>query len=128
MAQIYGGLPLGLFQGQNRTGTETSSGTQVTCSTPSLYNSILAGLDALNNFQLPSDRSLKRDVERIGATPHGLGLYRYRCHWGADDRPRRAGVMADEVARIAPHALGPRVGSFATVDYGAIGLAHLLKD
>ena len=128
MAQIYGGLPLGLFQGQNRTGTETSSGTQVTRSTPSLYNSILAGLDALNNFQLPSDRSLKRDVERIGATPHGLGLYHYRYLWDADDRPRRAGVMADEVARIAPHALGPNVGRFATVDYDALGLAHLLED
>ena len=41
MAQVYGGLPLGLFQGRNTSGTETSSGTSVTRSTPSLFQSLL---------------------------------------------------------------------------------------
>lgn len=67
-----------------------------------------------------SDRRLKSDVQRIGS--HGpLGLYRFTM----DGRPG-TGVMADEVAIHAPHALGPVVGGYATVRYDLLGLAHLV--
>lgn len=69
-----------------------------------------------------SDRRLKRDVERIGS--HGeLGIYRFRFYGEAR---QRVGVMADEVAVHAPHALGPVVGGYATVNYDKLGLSHLM--
>ena len=71
-----------------------------------------------------SDRRLKSDVERIGEH-NGLGLYKYRYNWDAPDR-RRVGVMADEVARLVPEAVGERDG-YATVDYARLGLAHLVE-
>jgi len=71
-----------------------------------------------------SDRRLKTDVERIGS--HGkLGLYRFRF---INDSEQHVGVMADEVATHAPYALGPTIDGYATVDYGKLGLAHLLSE
>lgn len=70
-----------------------------------------------------SDRRLKTDIEQVGA--HGpLGIYRFRF---IDEDTQRVGVMADEVAIHAPHALGPEIGGYATVDYGKLGLEHLLE-
>lgn len=69
-----------------------------------------------------SDRRLKTDIELVGS--HGkLGIYSFRYVW--EDTPR-IGVMADEVAVHAPYALGPPVEGYATVNYGALGLAHLV--
>lgn len=71
-----------------------------------------------------SDRRLKRDIEQIGT--HGaLGIYRFRFN---NDHQIHVGVMADEVAIHAPHALGPLIEGYATVDYGKLGLAHLLEE
>lgn len=71
-----------------------------------------------------SDRRLKRDVEQIGS--HGkLGIYRFRF---INDDELHTGVMADEIAIHAPHALGPLVEGYATVDYGKLGLTHLLSE
>jgi hypothetical protein len=70
-----------------------------------------------------SDRRLKTDIERVGS--HGeLGLYRFR--FLGEDR-MRVGVMADEVAVHAPHALGPVVGGYSTVYYGRLGLGSLVE-
>jgi hypothetical protein len=60
---------------------------------------------------------MKTDIARIGTLDDGLGVYNYRCKWGG---PVQTGVMADEVAALRPWALGPIVGGFATVDYGAL--------
>lgn len=62
-----------------------------------------------------SDPRLKSNVVRIGAFPDGLGLYEYDI-FGA----REWGVMADEVADLRPWALGPEIGGFRTVNYGAL--------
>ena len=68
-----------------------------------------------------SDRRLKSNIERIGS--HGkLGLYSYDMFG-----KRHTGVMADEVAVHRPDTLGPEVMGFATVDYGRLGLAHLVE-
>lgn len=70
-----------------------------------------------------SDPRLKTNVVRIGEHPDGLGIYTfdYLPHDGpiAAFMPegRQVGVMADEVARLRPWALGPEIGGFATVHY-----------
>lgn len=64
-----------------------------------------------------SDPRLKADVRKIGQYPDGLGIYAFRYLTTAK---RVIGVMADEVAKIRPHALGPKINGFATVNYGAL--------
>lgn len=73
-----------------------------------------------------SDRRLKVDIETTGETlDNGLPVYRYRYLW---DTPhtRRFGVMADDVRRVAPHAVAKDAAGFDTVNYAAIGGAHVL--
>lgn len=100
---------------------------QTTTGTPSLFN---AGLGLASLFAAPaggtsaakgigsafSDRRLKRDVKRIGRA-RGLNLYTYRYKW---DDALQIGVMAQEVAKKKPEALGPKVNGYMTVDYGAL--------
>lgn len=64
-----------------------------------------------------SDRRLKRDIERVGEFPDGLGIYAYRYVMGTK---RVLGVMADEVAKLRPWALGPSRAGYATVNYEAL--------
>jgi hypothetical protein len=64
-----------------------------------------------------SDRRLKRDIELVRRDPDGLGWYLARYLWS---QTRRLMVMADEVAKFRPWALGPRRFGFATVYYGAL--------
>lgn len=63
-----------------------------------------------------SDRRLKRDVKRVGTADNGLGIYSYKYVWGG---PTQLGYMADEVERIAPHAVA-EVGGYKAVNYGGI--------
>jgi len=70
-----------------------------------------------------SDVRLKRDIKRIGATEHGFGLYTFRYLW--DDR-LRVGVMAQEVIRTRPDAVLTGADGYFLVDYGRLGLSHLL--
>lgn len=64
-----------------------------------------------------SERSLKTAIQKIGEFADGLGIYKFR-YLG---RPEiQTGVMVDEVERLRPHALGPKVGGFRTVNYGAL--------
>lgn len=65
-----------------------------------------------------SDPRLKKDVTLIGYREDGLGLYSYTYIW--EDTPR-VGVMADEVEKLRPEALGPTIAGFKTVDYGKLG-------
>jgi hypothetical protein len=64
-----------------------------------------------------SDRRLKRDIERVGEFDDGLGIYEFRYLTGIK---RAVGVMADEVAKLRPWALGPEVSGYSTVNYGAL--------
>ena len=104
---------------RNVTTNGTSSGTATTTQQGSLLNQLLgAGQIAASAF---SDRRLKTDIAWIDNLPNGLGVYRYRYHWDGADEPERIGVMADEVERIMPEALGPVVNGYATVDYSKLG-------
>ncbi len=83
--------------------------------TPSTMDQITKGIQLGSNIF--SDRRLKRGVSLLSRMADGLGLYRYRYLWSDDEH---VGVMADEVASLRPWALGPVVGGFRTVDYGAL--------
>jgi hypothetical protein len=104
---------------RNTTTNATSSGSSSQKSSPGLLNTLLAGGQMAASIY--SDRRLKRDVTFLGRMANGLGVYLYRYVWDPLTGPRRTGVMADEVARIAPHALGPRICGFATVNYSKLG-------
>lgn len=106
-AQSYAGS-IGQLLGQYNTQT----------STPSAASSIAQGLGtAASIASMFSDRRLKTGIRKLGELADGLGVYAYRYIWGG---PERTGVMADEIARLRPWALGPEVAGFATVDYSRL--------
>lgn len=72
-----------------------------------------------------SDRSIKRNVLRIGTHPLGIGLYLFE--YKADYREeggegRHFGVMADEVEAVIPQAVGRHPRGHKTVDYAMLGI------
>jgi hypothetical protein len=129
LQHLQGLSGLGLQAG----GLVTNAGQQSTgtSATPGLFGTLgsLAGgamgiLNAPATFgagtigsKVFSDRRLKTDIEKIGELEDGLGLYVYRY---IDAAMRFVGVMADEVARLRPWALGPKVRGYATVNYEAL--------
>lgn len=65
-----------------------------------------------------SDRRLKRDVTQIGRLPNGLGIYRFRYLWA---QGWQIGLMAQEVARVAPGAVRA-VHGYLQVNYAEAAL------
>lgn len=94
--------------GQKSTGTSTGG-------SPSTLGSIASAVGGIASIF--SDRRLKRDIERVGEFADGLGIYTFRYVMNAK---RVLGVMADEVGKLRPWALGPVRAGFATVNYGAL--------
>jgi hypothetical protein len=88
---------------------------QNTGGSPSTIGSIASTVGGIASIF--SDRRLKREIERVGEFADGLGIYAYRYALGTK---RVLGVMADEVAKLRPWALGPVKAGFATVNYGAL--------
>jgi hypothetical protein len=82
---------------------------------PSTVGSIASTIGGIASIF--SDRRLKRDIELVSREADGLGIYLCRYVWS---RTRRLMVMADEVAKLRPWALGRRQAGFATVNYGAL--------
>ena len=68
------------------------------------------GLQGLSLF---SDRRLKEDIKRVGTADNGLPIYTYRYKGSATVH---IGVMAQDVAEVAPKAVHERAGYLA-VDY-----------
>lgn len=96
-------------------------GTQTQTSSPGLGQMLLgAAMGGLNAYAMNpkafSDRRMKRDIKWIGRLRDGLNIYEWVYLWGE----KAKGVIADEVERLRPWALGPTVGGFATVNYGAL--------
>jgi len=71
-----------------------------------------------------SDIRLKRDIVPVGHTAEGFGIYFFRYLWS--DEPH-FGVMAQEVILSRPDAVIRGEDGFYRVDYGKLGLAHLLN-
>lgn len=65
-----------------------------------------------------SDARLKENIKPVGETYDGLTTYTYNYKW--DDTPQM-GVMAQEVERKKPEAMGPTVGGYKSVRYGLLG-------
>jgi len=65
-----------------------------------------------------SDRRLKQDIKLHRRDPDGLGWYEFSYLW--EPAKRVLGVMADEVAKLRPKALGPERFGYQTVVYGAL--------
>jgi hypothetical protein len=65
-----------------------------------------------------SDRRLKQDIKLLRRDPDGLGWYEFAYRWNA--AKRYIGVIAQEVAKLRPHALGPERHGHMTVIYGAL--------
>ena len=63
-----------------------------------------------------SDRRLKKNIVKVGELPNGIGVYDYEFIWGGG---RVRGVMADEVEKVMPEAVGERLG-FKTVNYAMV--------
>lgn len=70
---------------------------------------------------LISDERLKTDIKRIGTVTKGKGkglpLHSFRYKGEPKGGQPHIGVMAQDVKRKVPEALGPQVGNFMTVDY-----------
>lgn len=83
----------------------------------SILGSILGAASTAAAF-MPSDRRLKENIAKLFEMEDGLGVYTYNYVW--DKARQMIGVMADEVAKLRPEALGPTVGGYATVNYEKI--------
>jgi len=82
------------------------------------YNAQLGGAASLGTLALMaygSDRRLKRNIERIGTHPLGIGIYEYDIF----DR-REIGVMADEVERVMPQAVITGADGYKRVYYAML--------
>jgi hypothetical protein len=66
-----------------------------------------------------SDARLKEDITPVGRNADGLTVYQYRYK---GEPEVYTGVMAQEVAKKKPSALGPMVNGFLTVDYSKINI------
>jgi hypothetical protein len=63
-----------------------------------------------------SDKRLKRDICRVGATPSGIPLYTYRYRWSD---AWYVGAMAQDLLTLKPNAVS-KVGAYYQVDYSRI--------
>ena len=129
-AWAYPGQQLGVLQsalgmtpyGQSQTGT----GQTQTQTSPDYAMAALGGLQTLGSlFSAPaggasaasgimgifSDRSMKTDIKKVGAHPAGMPLYAYRYKGDPKSYPKTVGPMAEDVAKIAPHAVSVIPGS-----------------
>jgi hypothetical protein len=88
----------------------------------------MGGLQALGSLfgsgGIFSDRRLKTDITRVDTHPSGLPIYAYRYKGDPKSYPKVAGPMAEDVMKIAPHAVRPMgVKGRLAVDMNALPLA-----
>jgi hypothetical protein len=77
-----------------------------------------AGTAAGAGAGMYSDRRLKKNIVRIGTHALGIGLYTWDYIWGQPF----TGVMADEVEKVMPEAVGTHPSGFKWVNYKMLGL------
>jgi hypothetical protein len=113
----YAGLGPLASMGSLWAGQGTTTGTQ-----PGGWGAaLLGGLSNMFSFApiSLSERSKKTRIELIGREPDGLGIYRFA--YKTEPETVLTGVMADEVEKLRPWALGPRLPDGSrTVNYAEI--------
>lgn len=92
----------------------------------SLFSAPAGGTSAmsgLSSFLGGSDRRMKTDIAKVGMHPAGVGIYSYRYKGDPKSYPKVVGPMAEDVAKIAPHAVSviPGSGGKRAVNMGALG-------
>ena len=80
--------------------------------------SIGSSLGALGWTPLASDRRLKENIQKIGESISGLGIYKFNYIGKAK---QYIGAMADEVIKVVPEAV-------STMDNGFLGINYNLID
>lgn len=121
-----------MIPGYSGTGQSSASPADIAGLYNNQYQSQLAGYNAgqasSNNFTsglfglgssalmgyMMSDRRAKRDIRRVGTFPNGLPVYTYRY---IGDDLLHLGFMADEVRKVAPHAVLRGADGFDRVNY-----------
>lgn len=93
---------------------------QQTQTQPGGWGNQLAGAAAsLIPFLMTSERRLKKNITKVGELADGLAVYDFVYRNDADNQVQR-GVMADEVEKLRPWALGPKINGIQTVNYAHI--------
>ena len=82
-----------------------------------LMGALSTGLSIGSMFMGASDIRMKEDVEQVGVSPDGHKIYEFN-YIGKPTRYR--GVMAQEVVKIDPMAVGIRKDGYLGVNYGKI--------
>jgi outer membrane immunogenic protein len=84
------------------------------------FDTVMLGVDYHFNQQwtIPSDVRLKRDIVPVGRLANGLHLYRFHYAWSDQ---LYVGVMAQEVQQVMPEAVVPGPYGYLAVDYGKVG-------
>jgi hypothetical protein len=78
---------------------------------------MMPGLFKAGYFGTPSDRRLKRDIEKVGKLDSGLNLYKYKY---IDGDECFVGVMSDEVREMFPDAVSVRDDGYDQVNYSKL--------
>lgn len=91
--------------------------------TPSRRTAAAPNLSILGSLNVDlgvifSDIRLKRDIARVGTLDNGLPLYRYKYLWSDQVF---VGVMAQEVADVAPDAVVKGDDGYLRVNYAQLG-------
>ena len=77
-----------------------------------LFSAPTGGTSAATGFMnIFSDRSMKTDITKVGKHPSGVPLYAYRYKGDPKHFPKVVGPMAEDVKKIAPHAVAKIPGS-----------------
>ena len=75
-----------------------------------LFSSSAGGTSAMSGLMAMlggSDRRLKTDIVKIGKHATGIDMYAYRYKGDPKSYPKVVGPMAEDVMKIAPHAVRP---------------------
>lgn len=106
---------MSILAGTPRNVTTNTSGTTKSTQNPGWLNTALGAAQIGASFF--SDERLKRDVVQVDELEDGLPVveFNYRDGLGLPEG-RFRGVIAQDVARYRPEALGPSINGFATVD------------
>ncbi len=119
--RLFGMGEMGLRAGQVLSGAgqrSTSTGGSQTGGAGKGIGKILS--TAAKKLPMLSDPRVKTDIVKIGTMSDGLHVYEYRYNWENKTAPLWTGVMADEVAKLRPWALGPKQEGYLTVDYSKL--------
>lgn len=106
----YGSLAYGGNLGGNSTATQQGGGQSLGSG---LLSAGLGTAGLLASLGVFSDRRVKEDIKEVGILHNGLPVYSYKYKWGG---PEHIGVMAQDVEKIHPEAVG-NVGGVKTVHY-----------